>query len=175
MNASQKITTTVCIVGGGPCGVMLAVLLARAGVDVVVLEKYPDFFRDFRGDTVHPSTLELLYELGWLDDFLALPHNEFQTASVTVAGETLKVADLSHLPTHCKFVALMPQWDFLNFLAEHGRKYPTFHLMMQAEGIGLIETDDRVIVNPPDSITDGASVRIVEPPAEKPKDAGKPS
>ena len=144
MNASAKITTSVCIVGGGPCGVMLGVLLARAGVDVVVLEKYPDFFRDFRGDTVHPSTLELLYELGWLDDFLALPHNEFQTASVTVAGETLKVADLSHLPTHCKFVALMPQWDFLNFLAEHGRKYPTFHLMMQAEGIGLIETDDRV-------------------------------
>ncbi|MGC2407581.1 MAG: FAD-dependent oxidoreductase [Candidatus Cybelea sp.] len=144
MNASQKITTTVCIVGGGPCGVMLGVLLARAGVDVVVLEKYPDFFRDFRGDTVHPSTLELLYELGWLDDFLALPHNEFQTASVTVAGATVKVADLSRLPTHCKFVALMPQWDFLNFLAERGRKYPTFHLMMQTEGDELIETDGRV-------------------------------
>jgi 2-polyprenyl-6-methoxyphenol hydroxylase-like FAD-dependent oxidoreductase len=144
MNAPQKITTTVCIVGGGPCGVMLAVLLARAGVDVVVLEKYPDFFRDFRGDTVHPSTLELLYELGWLDDFLTLPHNEFQTASVTVAGATVKVADLSRLPTHCKFVALMPQWDFLNFLAERGRKYPTFHLMMQAEGDELIETDGRV-------------------------------
>ncbi|MGA7355466.1 MAG: FAD-dependent oxidoreductase [Candidatus Cybelea sp.] len=144
MNASQKITTTVCIVGGGPCGVMLGVLLARAGVDVVVLEKYPDFFRDFRGDTVHPSTLELLYELGWLDDFLALPHNEFQTASVTVAGATVKVADLSRLPTHCKFVALMPQWDFLNFLADRGRKYPTFHLMMQTEGDELIETDGRV-------------------------------
>jgi 2-polyprenyl-6-methoxyphenol hydroxylase-like FAD-dependent oxidoreductase len=144
MSDLKKISTTVCIVGGGPCGVMLGVLLARAGVDVAVLEKYGDFFRDFRGDTVHPSTLELLYELGWLDDFLALPHNEFETASATIAGETVKIADLSHLPTHCKFVALMPQWDFLNFLAERGRKYPTFHLMMKTEGVALIENDGRV-------------------------------
>jgi 2-polyprenyl-6-methoxyphenol hydroxylase-like FAD-dependent oxidoreductase len=144
MSDSQKLSTAVCVVGGGPCGVMLGVLLARAGVDVVVLEKYGDFFRDFRGDTVHPSTLELLYELGWLDDFLALPHNEFQTASATIAGETVRIADLSRLPTHCKFVALMPQWDFLNFLAERGRKYPTFHLMMQTEGVALIENDGRV-------------------------------
>ncbi len=123
---------------------MLGVLLARAGVDIIVLEKYPDFFRDFRGDTVHPSTLELLYELGWLDDFLALPHNEFQTASANIAGEPVKVADLSHLRTHCKFVALMPQWDFLNFLAERGRRYPTFHLMMQTEGTELMRGGDRV-------------------------------
>jgi 2-polyprenyl-6-methoxyphenol hydroxylase-like FAD-dependent oxidoreductase len=118
---------------------MLGILLARAGVNVVVLEKYPDFFRDFRGDTVHPSTLELLFELGWLDEFLELPHDEFETASANIAGQAVKVADLAHLPTHCKFVALMPQWDFLNFLAEHGRRYPTFNLLMQTEAVALIE------------------------------------
>ena len=123
---------------------MLGVLLARAGVDVTVLEKYPDFFRDFRGDTIHPSTLQLLYELGWLDDFLKLPHDEIHRATVNIAGETMQVADMSHLPTHCKFVALMPQWDFLNFLAERGRAYPTFHLMMQTQGTGLIESGGRV-------------------------------
>ena len=142
--SDAQVYTGVCIVGGGPCGVMLGVLLARAGVDVIVLEKYPDFFRDFRGDTVHPSTLELLFELGWLEQFLALRHDEFETASANIAGETVKVADLSHLPTHCKFVALMPQWDFLNFLAERGRRYPTFRLLMQTEGIDLIESAGRV-------------------------------
>jgi len=145
MSTSQKVSTDVCIVGGGPCGMMLGVLLARAGVDVIVLEKYPDFFRDFRGDTVHPSTLELLFELGWLDEFLALRHDEFQTASANIAGQTVKVADLAHLPTHCKFVALMPQWDFLNFLAERGRRYPTFHLQMQTEGVALVEGGGRVL------------------------------
>ncbi len=144
MNAAPNVTTGVCIVGGGPCGVMLGVLLARAGVDVTVLEKHRDFFRDFRGDTVHPSTLQLLYELGWLDDFLALAHNEIRTVSANIAGETVQVADLSHLPTHCKFVALMPQWDFLNFLVERGRRYPSFHLMMETDGDGLIESDGRV-------------------------------
>jgi 2-polyprenyl-6-methoxyphenol hydroxylase-like FAD-dependent oxidoreductase len=123
---------------------MLGVLLARAGVDVTVLEKHADFFRDFRGDTVHPSTLQLLFELGWLDDFLAVPHNEIRDVSATIAGEIVHVADLSHLPTHCKFVLLMPQWDFLNFLADRGRRYPTFHLMMQTDGIGLIEDANRV-------------------------------
>ncbi|MBV8530904.1 MAG: FAD-dependent oxidoreductase [Candidatus Eremiobacteraeota bacterium] len=144
MNDSQKLSTTVCIVGGGPCGMMLGVLLARAGVDVTVLEKYPDFFRDFRGDTVHPSTLELLYELGWLDDFLAIPHNEIRDVTADIGGETVHIADTTHLPTHCKFVVLMPQWDFLNFLAGQGRRYPTFHLLMQTEGMGLIEDRDRV-------------------------------
>lgn len=144
MSEPRQPSTSVCIVGGGPCGMMLGVLLARAGVEVTVLEKYPDFFRDFRGDTVHPSTLELLHELGWLDEFLALPHNEFQTASANIAGETVSLADLSHLRTHCKFVALMPQWDFLNFLAQRGRRYPSFRLMMKTEGDGLIESQGRV-------------------------------
>jgi len=140
MTSPQKISTQVCIVGGGPCGVMLGVLLARAGVDVVVLEKYKDFYRDFRGDTIHPSTLDLLFELGWLDAFLALPHDEIRSIGVTIGGKNVELADLAHLRTHCKFVALMPQWDFLNFLAERGRRYPTFHLMLQTEGIGLIES-----------------------------------
>ncbi len=144
MTEPQKISTTVCVTGGGPCGMMLGVLLARAGVDVTVLEKYPDFFRDFRGDTVHPSTLELLFELGWLDEFLAIPHNEIRSISASIAGETVQIADVTHLPTHCKFVVLMPQWDFLNFLADRGRRYPTFHLMMQTEGVGLIESGGRV-------------------------------
>ncbi len=144
MSEQQQFSTGVCIVGGGPCGMMLGVLLARAGVEVMVLEKYPDFFRDFRGDTVHPSTLELLYELGWLDEFLALPHNEFQTASANIAGETVSLADLSHLRTRCKFVALMPQWDFLSFLAQRGGRYPTFRLKMKTQGDGLIESQGRV-------------------------------
>ncbi len=98
-------------------------LLARAGVDVVVLEKHADFFRDFRGDTIHPSTLELMYELGLLDEFLKLPHQKVETLTAQIGEERLTMVDLSHLPTHCKYIALMPQWDFLNFLAEHGKRY----------------------------------------------------
>jgi len=123
---------------------MLGVLLARAGIDVIVLEKYGDFFRDFRGDTIHPSTLQLLDELGWLDAFLALPHNELREVGANVGGETVQVADFSKLPTRCKFIAFMPQWDFLNFLAEQGRRYPSFHLMMETEGVDLIQNDERV-------------------------------
>src|SRR3954467_13534585 len=107
---------------------MVGDLLARAGVDVVVLEKHADFFRDFRGDTVHPSTLELMHELGLLDEFLKLPHQEVSHLAFQVAAELIPMVDLTHLPTHCKFIALMPQWDFLNFLAERGRRYPSFHL-----------------------------------------------
>jgi len=123
---------------------MLGVLLARAGVDVVVLEKYPDFFRDFRGDTIHPSTLQLLYELGWLDEFLALPHDELAQIGVNVAGEFLEVADFSALPTRCKFIAFMPQWDFLDFLAGRGRRYSTFGLLMETEAIDVIEDGGRI-------------------------------
>ena len=123
-----------CIAGGGPAGMMLGFLLARAGVDVLVLEKHGDFLRDFRGDTVHPSTLEVMHELGLLDDFLKRPHQEARQLTGYVGGEPVTIADFSHLPTHCRFIALMPQWDFLDFLAEHGRRYPTFHLQDAGEG-----------------------------------------
>src|SRR5258705_13405086 len=109
------LATTCCVVGGGPAGMMLGYLLARAGVGVAVLEKHNDFFRDFRGDTVHPSTLELFHELGLLDDFLKLPYQEIQSIFGRFGDFEFQAADLRHVPAHCKFVALMPQWDFLNF------------------------------------------------------------
>ncbi len=124
---------------------MLGFLLARAGVEILVLEKHADFLRDFRGDTIHPSTLELMYELGLLEEFLKRPHQELHELSGQVGNETFTLADFSHLPTHCKFVAMMPQWDFLNFLVEHGRRYPAFHVEMQTEATDLIE-DNRHIV-----------------------------
>lgn len=137
--------TQCCIVGGGPSGMMLGFLLARMGVDVVVLEKHNDFLRDFRGDTIHPSTLEVMHELGLLEEFLKRPHNEVRQASVQIGTETIAIADFSHLPMHCRFIAFMPQWDFLDFLAAHGKRYPTFHLVMQAEVADLIEEDGRVV------------------------------
>jgi len=123
---------------------MLGFLLARAGVRVVVLEKHADFLRDFRGDTVHPSTLELIYELGLLDEFLKLPHRTVDRLSLQVGNQRIRLIDLTHLPTQCKFIALMPQWDFLNFLAAHGRRYSQFDLRMRAEATDLIELADRV-------------------------------
>ena len=123
---------------------MLALLLARRGVDVWVLEKHADFLRDFRGDTVHPSTLEIMYELGILDEFLKRPHQEIRELSGQVGRDTVTVADFTHLPTHCKFVVLMPQWDFLDFIAKQGRRYPHFHLRMETEAIDLIVEGDRV-------------------------------
>ncbi len=123
---------------------MLGFLLARAGVDVVVLDKHNDFLRDFRGDTIHPSTLELMYELGILGEFLKRPHQEVTQLSGQVGNETITIADFTHLPTHCKFVALMPQWDFLNFIAEQAGHYPGFHLRMQAEATEVIEDAGRI-------------------------------
>ena len=145
--------TTCCIIGGGPAGMMLGFLLARSGVDVTVLEKHTDFFRDFRGDTIHPSTLELMYELGLLDKLLAIRHSEIHRASAFVGDETVTMADLSHLPTHAKFVALMPQWDFLNFLASEAAQFPSFKLRMGWEATGLIQKDGGtagVLANTPD-------------------------
>src|SRR3954454_10449748 len=123
---------------------MLGWLLARAGVTVVVLEKHKDFLRDFRGDTIHPSTLEVLHELGVLDEFLKRPHREIRDITGRVGGETLTLGDFSHLPTRCKFIALMPQWDFLDFVASQERTHSTFRLLMQAEVTGLRESNGRV-------------------------------
>src|SRR5215831_10474224 len=134
----EEMKARCCIVGGGPAGVMLGFLLARAGINVVVLEKHADFFRDFRGDTIHPSTLEVVYELGLLDEFLKRPHQEIREAGGQIGDEFIPLADLTHPPTHCKFMGFMPQWDFLNFFAEHGRNYPQFQLLMETEVTGLI-------------------------------------
>ena len=137
--AADKLSVRCCIAGGGPAGMMLGLLLARAGVEVLVLEKHADFLRDFRGDTIHPSTLEVMHELGLLEDLLKLPHQKVPRINGQFGGLALTVADFSHLPTHCRFIAFMPQWDFLNFLAERGAHYSTFRLRMRAEVTGLIE------------------------------------
>jgi 2-polyprenyl-6-methoxyphenol hydroxylase-like FAD-dependent oxidoreductase len=141
----RTISTRCCVAGGGPAGMMLGFLLARAGIDVVVLERHADFFRDFRGDTIHPSTLEVMHELGLLDEFLKNPHQKMPQLGAQVGDTLIQMADFSHLPTHCKFIAFMPQWDFLNFLAEAGKQYPTFHLMMNTDATGLIRDGDRVV------------------------------
>lgn len=133
-----------CIVGGGPAGVMVGHLLARAGIQVVVLEKHADFLRDFRGDTVHPSTLQAMADLGLLEDFLKLPHTEVSALSGEIGGEVVRLADFSHLPTAAKFIALMPQWDFLDFLVQRSRRFPQFRILMNAKATGLITEDGRV-------------------------------
>jgi len=141
---SETIHTRCCIAGGGPAGMMLSFLLARMGVDVLVLEKHADFLRDFRGDTIHPSTLEVMHELGILDEFLTRPHQEVRELAGQVGSESVTIADFTHLPTRCRFIAFMPQWDFLNFIVEQARRYPAFHLRMQAEVTDLIEENGKV-------------------------------
>lgn len=149
--------TTCCIVGGGPAGMVLGFLLARQGIAVTVLEKHKDFFRDFRGDTIHASTLELMYELGLLEAFLKVPHQKLTTLTGQFGDFSFRPVDFTHLPTHCKFVALMPQWDFLNFIAENAKQFPTFDLRMEYEAVDLIERDGRVTgvrVQTPEGMTE---------------------
>jgi 2-polyprenyl-6-methoxyphenol hydroxylase-like FAD-dependent oxidoreductase len=139
-----QINTTCCVAGGGPAGMMLGFLLARTGIPVVVLEKHKDFLRDFRGDTVHPSTLEIMHELGLLDEFLAIPHSTIREVSLQIGDDHLTVGNFESLPVRCKFIALMPQWDFLNFIADHAKPYQGFDLRLCAEATDLILEDGRV-------------------------------
>src|SRR6267142_2773964 len=142
---AEKLQTRCVIAGGGPAGIMAGYLLARARVPVIVSEKHADFFRDFRGDTIHPSTLELMYELGLLDEFLKQPHQEVRELRAVVNGQVVPIADFSKLPTRCKFIAFMPQWDFLNFLSGHAKHFPSFQLHMKTEVVDLLIENDRVV------------------------------
>ena len=141
----SKLATRCCIAGGGPAGMMLGFLLARAGIDVIVLEKHADFLRDFRGDTIHPSTLEIIHELGLLDELLRFPHETVYQLNAQIGDTRLTLADFTHLPTRCRFIAFMPQWDFLDSLADRARRYPTFRLLMQAEVTDIVQEAERVV------------------------------
>ncbi|WP_027553623.1 FAD-dependent oxidoreductase [Bradyrhizobium sp. Cp5.3] len=140
----RSLKVRCCIVGGGPAGMMLGYLLGRAGIDVVVLEKHADFFRDFRGDTVHPSTLQVMDELGLIDGFLKLPHQRLQTMDGLFGGTHVRIADLSRLRTKYPFIAFMPQWDFLNFLREAGKRFASLKVMMSTEAVDLIRRGEPI-------------------------------
>ncbi|MGO4686247.1 FAD-dependent oxidoreductase [Hyphomicrobium sp. 2TAF46] len=142
--AKSGISTTCAIVGAGPAGLMLGLMLARAGIDVTVVEKHGDFLRDFRGDTIHPSTLQVMHELGLADELLKLPHTEARKLHAEVGGKNITIADFSWLPAKNRFIAFMPQWDFLDFLAREAKRYPNFHLLMRSEVTDLIIQGDRV-------------------------------
>src|SRR5437868_8129072 len=144
LRESRGNDATVLIVGGGPAGMMAGLLFARAGVKTLVLEKHGDFLRDFRGDTVHPSTMELMDELGLLDEFLQRPHDEIRTLTARVADEKITIADLSHLPVKTRFVAMMPQWEFLDFVADKAKLYPAFSLAMNEEAVDFLVDGGRV-------------------------------
>lgn len=141
---SATLTAQCCVVGGGPAGLMAGFLLARAGVDVIVIEKHGDFLRDFRGDTIHPSTLRLMEELGLLDEFLRLPHHKEYELAAWIGDRKFKVADFKSLPGRCNFIAFMPQWDFLDFIATHARTLPNFRLLMKTAAEDLIWDGDHV-------------------------------
>ncbi|HWA69843.1 MAG TPA: FAD-dependent oxidoreductase [Rhizomicrobium sp.] len=156
----ETISTSCVIAGGGPAGMMCGYLLARAGVDVTVLEKHADFLRDFRGDTVHPSTLQVMHELGLLEDFLKLPHAKIARVGIDIGDRHFNFADLTRLPTICKYIVMMPQWDFLEFLANRARQFPNFHLLMQTEAKDLIAQGGRIagiLATGPGSVSESQS------------------
>src|SRR5437870_11306581 len=154
---AREISVRCCIAGGGPAGMMLGFLLTRAGIPVLVLEKHADFLRDFRGDTIHPSTLEVMHELGLLDGLLRLPHQEVRTLGGQIGDVRVQLADFGHVPTRCRFIAMMPQWDYLDFLAEEARRFTAFELRMRADVTDLIEEGGRIVgvrVSTPDGPTE---------------------
>jgi 2-polyprenyl-6-methoxyphenol hydroxylase-like FAD-dependent oxidoreductase len=142
---SEKVSAECCVVGGGPAGMVLALLLARAGIKTIVLEKHADFLCDFRGDTVHPSTLEVMYELGLLERLLELPHTRLDELRVRFGDTDFTLVSFKRLPTHCRFLVIMPQWDFLSFIAKESQRYPTYQLRMQTEVTGLIEEEGTIV------------------------------